>query len=190
MIETYPELTRHASTIESALHKIAREITPEEFTQVIGEAGFSALRAAMTIAEGDSITVWISDPSEEHLVVTQTEPDRSFVGYKQPVGEGLVSLAYASEQRLCENNVYANQDHSKRVDEALSQVTYALIATPFHIAGTLRGVISCVQLKDSPDAPDPSGFTARDMKRVGRLAVVLERLVNYRLLVRLLDVDL
>lgn len=190
MISPDPSLAQHSPAIEDALHRVAREITPDEFSQVIGEAGFSVLRAAMTIAKADSITVWLADPEEKSLVVTQTEPDRSFVGFSQPIGEGLVSLAYASEQRLCENQVYANRDHSKRVDEALSQITFALIATPFHIGGLLRGVVSCVQLKETADSPDPPGFTARSMNRVGKLAVALERLVNYRLLVRILGLEL
>ncbi len=49
--------------------------------------------------------------------------------------------------------VYLNAKHSKRVDEALNQVTTALIATPFYFGGKVQGVISCVQLKKSADAP-------------------------------------
>lgn len=184
------DLTTHAPAIEAEMARIAASIEPEEFTTLTGEAGFAVLRAAMTIARADSITVWLADTANEHLVVTHTEPDRNFKGFKLPTGEGLVGLCYASEQRLCENQVYQNQDHSKRVDEEFSQITYAMLATPFHIAGTLRGVLSCVQLKESIDAPDPSGFTARTMNRVGRLSIALERLVTHRLLVRTLGLEL
>ena len=84
----------------------------------------------------------------------------------------------------------SNAEHSKRADEDLGQVTCALIATPFYVGGNLEGVLSCVQLKDSLDDPDPAGFTARNMNRVRRLSTVLERLVNYKLLTRLLDIEL
>lgn len=184
------DLTKQAPAIEAEIARVAATIEPEEFTNLVGEAGFAVLRAAMTIANADSITVWLADSADKNLVVTQTEPDHDFIGFKLPVGEGLVGLCYASEQRLCENQVYQNQDHSKRVDEEFSQITCAMLATPFHLAGTLRGVLSCVQLKESMDAPDPPGFTARTMNRVGRLSIALERLVTHRLLIRTLGLEL
>jgi hypothetical protein len=190
VIQPDPALSEQSASIEKSLARAAREITTDEFSTLIGDPGNSVLRAAMQVVAADSLTVWLADVREENLVVTHTFPDPSFAGWKQPLSEGLVGLTYASEQRLCENQVYQNRDHSKRVDEALSQVTFAMIATPFHIAGNLRGVISCVQLKDSVDAPDPAGFSARDMNRIGRLATALERLVNYRLLTNLLGVEL
>lgn len=136
------------------------------------------------------MSIWLADETEENLVVTHTLPDPGFIGWSQPIAEGLIGLAYASEQSLCENRVYENADHSKRVDDALGQVTCALIATPFYVGGNLEGVLSCVQLKDSLDDADPSGFTARNMNRVRRLSSVLERLVNYRLLTTLLGIEL
>ena len=65
-----------------------------------------------------------------------------------------------------------------------------MIVTPFYMCGALRGVISTVQIKDSEDAPDPPGFSASNLNRMRRLSTVLERLVNYRLLTRLLDLEL
>ena len=51
-------------------------------------------------------------------------------------------------------------------------------------------MISTVQIKDSEDAPDPAGFFVRNLNRMRRLSTVLERLVNYRLLTTLLDLEL
>jgi hypothetical protein len=183
-------LSEHARAIEKALARVAAEVTPEDFVGLIGDAGQSALRMVRESLAADSISVWVADVAETCLVVTHSEPDARLVGWSQPLGEGLISLSYASEQPLCENRVYDNAQHSKRVDETFDQVTAALIATPFYFGGRVQGVLSCVQLKEGPDAPDPPGFTARGLNRVRRASSVLERLVNYRLLTQLLGLEI
>jgi hypothetical protein len=185
-----PQLSEHAGAIEKALARAAATVDPGEFRSLIGDPGQTTLRVVMESLAADSMSVWIADLAEKNLVVTHSEPDPSFVGWAQPLSEGLVSLAYASEQSLCENQVYLNTKHSKRVDDALGQVTTALIATPFYFGGKVQGVVSCVQLKKVSDAPDPPGFTARGLNRVRRLSTVLERLVNHSLLTRILDLEL
>ena len=185
-----PIVSEYASHIERSLARAAEELGTEEFKGVIGDPGLSVLRTAMDYINADFISIWFADQDQEKLVVTHSEPDPAFIGWEQSISDGLVSLAYASEQSLCENQVYLNAQHSKRVDEALNQVTCAMIVTPFYMCGALRGVISTVQIKDSEDAPDPPGFSASNLNRMRRLSTVLERLVNYRLLTRLLDLEL
>ena len=185
-----PQFSEHAPAIERALAQAAAGIAPEDFRGLIGDPGETTLRMVMESLSADSISVWIADVDDQFLTVTHSEPDPAFVGWTQPLTEGLISLVYASEQPLCENQVYLNARHSKRVDEAMKQVTAALVATPFYFGGKVQGVISCVQLKRSIDAPDPSGFTARGLNRVRRLSTVLERLVNYRLLTRILNLEI
>lgn len=190
MIPSDPELSSITPAVEQALSRTALNLEPEEFSNLIGAPGLSVMRSSMEALKADSLTLWLVDREEQHLVVTHTEPDPSFVGYKQSVEEGLIALAYASEQCLCENDVYQNAQHSKKVDETLGQVTCAMIATPFYIAGNLKGVVSCVQLKDSIDAPNPAGFSARNMNRVRRLSAAVERLVNYKLLTILFELEI
>jgi len=188
----YPDetLSEHAPSIEKAIDRAARNLTPEQFKSLVGDPGLSILRSAKEAVGADSITIWLADVEQKHLVVTHSDPEERLVGWEQPVTEGLISLTFASEQCLCENKVYLNADHSKRVDEKLGHVTTAMIATPFYIAGNLRGVFSCVQLKSDRDAEDPPGFSAKNMNRIRRLSTVGERLVNYRLLTTLLGLEL
>lgn len=189
-MKTLPQFSELAADIEKALARAAASVSPEDFRGLIGDPGQSTLRMVKESLSADSLSVWIADLEETNLIVTHSEPDPDFIGWSQPLSEGLVSLAYASEQSLCENQVYLNKKHSKRADEAMGQITTAMIATPFYFGGKVQGVISCVQLKDNPEAPDPSGFTARGMNRVRRLSTVLERLVNYRLLTNLLGLEI
>lgn len=190
MIQPDPEISPHAARLELSLNRIARELTPADFSGLIGAPGLSILRSAMDALKADSLSIWLADPEETRLIVTHTEPDPAFLGWEQSLDEGLIALVYASEQCLCENQVYLNENHSKKADQALGQVTCAMIATPFYVAGNLRGVVSCVQLKDSEAAPDPAGFSARNMNRIRRLSTAIERLVNYRMLTSLLDLEL
>jgi len=137
----------------------------------------------------DGISIWLVDPGKTKLVVSYSEPDPKLIGWEQPLNEGLISLVLASEQPLCENLVYQNKQHSKRTDEAMDQITCSMIAVPFYLAGTAVGVLSCVQLKDAPEAPDPVGFTAKHLNRISRLSTTMERLINYRVLNSILGLE-
>ncbi|MDF1737625.1 MAG: hypothetical protein P1U86_00590 [Verrucomicrobiales bacterium] len=190
VITTDLELSEFAPMIERRLAQAAGSVTPDEFKTLLGDPGRAMLRATMESVGGDSTSIWLADIAEDNLIVTHSSPEESFIGWKQPVTEGLISLVFASEQSLCENKVYQNANHSKRVDDAMDQVTCALIATPFYFGGALQGVVSCVQLKDGLAAEDPSGFSARHLARIRRLSTVLERLVNYRLLTTLIGLEL
>jgi len=185
-----PSLAEHAPAIEKALARAAAAITPEDFAELIGDPGQTILRMVRESLAGDSMSVWVADVEETQLIATHSDPDPTFAGCSQPLTEGLISLAYVSEQCLCENQIYLTARHSKRIDQAIGQITAALIATPFYFGGKVQGVITCVQLKDSLDAPDPPGFSARSLNRVRRLSSVLERLVNYRLLTQILGLEL
>jgi len=176
--------------VEARLAEAAREVTPDGFRLLIGDPGLSMMRTTMESIGADSMSIWVADVDETHLAVTHTEPRASLVGWQQALGEGLTGLAYVSEQALCENRVYLNSRHCKRTDEEFSQTTCSLIATPFYFGGMVQGVVSAVQLKGSPEAPDPEGFSARHLNRARRFSTVLERLVNYRLLTKLLGLEL
>ena len=67
--------------------------------------------------------------------------------------------------------------------------TCAMIAVPFYVGGTLRGVLTCVKLKNAPDEPDPPDFTVTDLSRVKRLSSAIEHLLNYRILKSILDLE-
>jgi hypothetical protein len=57
-----------------------------------------------------------------------------------------------------------------------------MIAVPLYFAQNVRGVISCVQLKDANSTdPDPSGFSPASIHRIERLSLVLGRLLDLSL---------
>ncbi len=101
---------------------------------------------------------------------------------RHPVNAGLIGMVFSTEQTFCENEIYRNALHNKRVDETLEVVTCAMIATPVFFGNSTRGVVSCVRLKpaDSGSA-DPPGFSHRELRHIQVAADTLQRLIEHRL---------
>lgn len=189
-IQPDPVLSRNSATIEQRLAEVASELTAEDLEQLLGAAGREMASVTIAALQADSASIWLVDSGRTKLVVSHTEPNNDLLEREQPLNEGLISLVLGSEQSICENQVYQHAQHSKRIDSELSQITCSMIATPFYAGGELRGVLSCVKLKNSPDAPDPPGFSAANLSRITRLSTTLERLLNYRILTRILDLEI
>jgi|SRR5579862_6407432 len=160
----------HADNFESLLDPLLRQTLGSGFQRAGAHEG----------------TVWLVDASREHLVAAcNTGPNAArFVGeFNQPLGSGLISMVYANEQPFSENAVYQNAMQDKRLDQRLGVLTCAMIAVPFYFAGSLRGVISCVQLKEAASTkPDPPGFAPESLRSVQFAATVAGKLIDLQLL--------
>jgi len=181
-----PLLSTHGDAVANALTVYARRATTADLRALMDPAISAVFSSAMASVGADSSAIWLIDPDHTHLVAGFTLPESDLVGEKQPLSEGLISLVVATEQPICENDVYGNSRHSKHIDESLGQTTDALIAVPFYLGGTLRGVVSCIRWK-APDAT--AEFSAAHLDRVRQLANTLERLLNYQLLKVVLDFE-
>ena len=140
------------------------------------------LESAFAAVAADEGTLWLLDEPQEALVpVWNSGPNaETFVGkHHQPLSAGLISLVCVSEQAQCENEVYRNVQQDPTLDMRLGVLTCAMIAAPLRIGGTIRGVVSCVRLKNGADAPDPAPFGPLDLTRVmeavEKLGAALER---------------
>lgn len=181
-----PSLAPHGATVTAALARYAAQATTADLHALMDPAISAVFSSAMASVHADSSAIWLLDPAHTHLVAGFTLPHSGLVGEKQPLSEGMIPLVIASEQPLCENAVYRDTRHSKHIDESLGKTTEALIAVPFYLGGTLRGVVSCVRWKK---ADSPVVFTAANLDRVRQLANTLERLLNYQLLKVILDFE-
>lgn len=168
----------------------AAQLAIGDLEELMDRVARGVFEAAMNEIGAHSGTIWLADEGRTKLVVGYSHRELELVGREQPLDEGLISLVLASEHGICENRVYQNARHSKRIDEALKFVTCAMIAVPFYLGGSVRGVISAVQLKHDADEPDPPGFTGTHLARVQQLSSTIERLLNYNLLRALLDLNL
>lgn len=185
-----PHLREHAHDVERRLAACAARLSIDDLDALMDRVARGAFGAAMTEVGADSGTIWLADEERTKMTVGYSHHEKQLVGQEQSLDEGLISLVLATEHGLCENKVYQNARHSKRIDEALHFITCALIAVPFYLGGSVRGVISAVQLKREAEDPDPPGFTGNNLSRVQQLSATTERLLNYNLLCILFDLNL
>ncbi len=185
-----PQLRENAADVEKRLAACAGDLSLQDLQDLMDRAARGVFDSTMDSIAADTGAIWLADPGRTKMTVGYSHREPALTGREQPLDEGLISLVLASEHAICENNVYQNEQHSKRIDEALNFITCAMIAVPFYLGGAPRGVISCVQLKQQEADPDPPGFSAAHLARVQQLSTTVERLLNYRLLKILFDLNL
>lgn len=170
--------------IEAQFRDVAARAAAEDFENIFDSSMRGLLVDGFALAGAHEGTVWLLDEAREFLVPRfNSGPSASaFVGsFRQTVKSGMISMIVATEQSICENEVCLSSVQDKTLDERLKLETWAMIAVPFYFAGELRGVISCVQLRQA-GAANPPGFTADSLQCIDRLAGILSRLVEHRLL--------
>jgi hypothetical protein len=183
--EVDPEVLKLRGVLLDRLEDSARAVDADVFASIAEPLWDTVLRRGFEGVGAHEGTIWLTDADGEHLVpaVNTGGHAAQLVGkFKQPLGKGIISMVYASEQPYCENDVYQSEQHDGTLNESLGLVTCALMAVPFYFASALRGVVSCVQLKQlDSEEPDPAGFSGLATSRLAETATLLERLVNHRL---------
>jgi len=180
------------SALKERLHKMADILTPENIGGILDVRIESVLRDSFDRVGADEGSLWLLDPEREHLVIAYNTGAQAseIVGFKQPVGSGIVSTSLASEQGFAENEVYKHELHSRLLDDKLRLTTYAMIVVPFYFLNACRGVISCVQLfnvrreadQTVPAGPIPPGFAIEQLNLIKRASLIISDLIDYRLL--------
>jgi GAF domain-containing protein len=164
----------------------ARRACGESFTSLFQGNAQRLLTQCCCRIGADEGTVWLVEESGAALVPRFNSGPRSdeLVGVlRQPLDRGMVSLAFASEQSICENDVYRNEQQDKTVDRTLGQLTCAMLAVPLAFGRELRGVISAVKLKSpQSDRPDPAGFSGEDLRFAELVTATVGCLLDARLL--------
>jgi len=137
-------------------------------------------------------TVWLLDEERTHLVPRfNSGPNAaSFVGsFRQSLTSGMISMVVSTEQPICENDVHRNRQQDKKLDGVLGVLTCSMVATPLYFGGELRGVISAVRLKPTPDSPEPPGFSPEQLELLQLTAAVFARLVDRQLMALALGLE-
>lgn len=169
----------------SQYQSAASEAVRTRLKQVFDPLTEKLLRDSFEKVSADEGTLWLAHKSKGVLVpVFNSGPgSKEFVAkFRQPLDRGVVSMVFHNEQAFCENEVYKNATHDETIDEALHQVTAAMIAVPFYFAHEPRGVVSCVRLGEGE-------FTLEHLKAMQFCVMVLERLIDWHLLRGILDED-
>ncbi len=175
-----------ASEVERQLESWIEASSPAQLVGLIDSASLSLLNDAFAQAGGCEGTVWLIDREAGELVAVYNSGEESdrLVGFRQPVGQGIISMVFAQQLPYCENHIEESPGHDDTLDRKIAKHTTAMIAVPFHFAFGLRGVISCVQLAEAPRARE--GFRFADVEILSRASNLVERLINGTLLNSLL----
>ena len=201
-----PRFAEMQGALRERLGFVARSIEPENFASLLDPLARQVLDHGLAEAGAHEGTIWLQDSEGKHLVPAyNTGPNaEKIVGkFRQPLNAGLISMVFASEQPIVENDVYKNARQSKLLDETLHVQTLSLIAAPLHFLKGCRGVVSCVQLEPqlggvaappcqgSVDQPgikrtgaieEAAGFQFTDLRVIQRTASLLSQLIELRLL--------
>lgn len=178
-------LSGYRPTLIERLRVAAREACADSFDAVFDGGMRAHLLKGFSQVGADEGTVWLIDPSRTSLVPRFNSGPRAegFVGiHRQPLSKGMISMVVATEQPICENQVYKNAQQDKEVDRRLGLRTCAMIAVPIGFCGEMRGVLSCVQVRQmESDEPDPPGFSYEDLTHMGLTSNIFGRLMEARL---------
>lgn len=172
--------------LEERVRLAARAINAETLAHFLEGSARQTLRQGFDAAGAHEGTLWLADEAREHLVAAHNSGPRAaeMVGcFGQSLRSGMISLVFASEQPICENAVYRNEKQDTALDKKLGVLTVAMLAVPFYFGRELRGVVSCVRLREatSLDA-DPPPFTPADLQKLQDATAAVTRLIDYRLL--------
>lgn len=185
---TAPDFVALQPLLLERMAQIGAEIHAEQFAVLLDPLLREIIKRGFADAGAHEGTLWLVDAAGEFLEPAHTVGPHAekIVGhFKQPLGAGLISMVFATEQPFLENEVSKNAQQSKLLDSLLHEQTQSLIAIPFHFLNGCRGVVSCVQFK-SPDAETapPLGFHAPQLAHVQRTTALVAQIIEYRLLSR------
>lgn len=179
--------------LSERMNRLGAEVHAEQFTQLFNPLLQKILEQGFMEAGAHEGTVWLVDAAGEFLepAFNSGPQTRQIVGhFKQPLGSGLISMVFATEQPFIENEVSQNAQQSKLLDSKLNVQTQALMAVPFHFLNACRGVVSCVQLRTPRvGAFNPPGFQSANLASVQLATALLARLIEYRLLSQIVGWD-
>ena len=184
-----PSLQSKGGDVISHIESWIDTCSTTDLASLLDEACVTLLSRAFDRVGGCEGTVWLYDQQDnlEAVYNSGAEAD-SLVGFKQPVGSGIISMVYAQQQPYCENSIQASSGHDDTLDRKIEKHTSAMIAVPFYFAFGLRGVVSCVQLEEESGGPE-RGFSSEDVAELARVTHVVERLLNETLLTSVLGLN-
>jgi hypothetical protein len=175
------------SILQDHLQKIAAAITPENFPRICTDLIWWLLKNSFKQAGADEGSVWIVDSDLKDLVISYNSGPNAgnLIGFRQSLGEGIVSLVFANEQSFVEKEVYRNAHHSGKLDDELGVTTYAMMVVPFYFLNECRGVISAVKLMEVtasdgklfPKSAVPDGFDLNDLSILQNAALIVRDLI-------------
>jgi GAF domain-containing protein len=141
------------------------------------------LRVAADAADADDASVFLLNADEEHLEVVLNASDRDdFVGFKQPLNQGIVSMVVWNEHAISIANVSENEMFDDTADRTFGYTTRSMTALPLVLQGVVVGVMTAVNKRDVEE------FTDDDMRQLGSIATAITHTLHSQILDQLVKV--
>lgn len=154
---------------------ISSGVVDESAAFLIGEL----LKRSTTATSAENAGLWLAGEDTLAAVLGVGPHANFFVDrYEQPLGEGIISMVYASGQAVCENAISQNPNHSRTLDQQLGISTDAMITTPVTALGEIMGVVTCVHTRPEGSAETPRRFTPRDTMEFDFAAACIGRILE------------
>lgn len=175
-----PELSAAAPLVSRRLHERAALLDGAWFRSAQAALPRGVIADAFTRCGAHEGTLWLVH--DDMLVpAVNTGPHASALVdvFRQPIAHGIIGMVAVTEQAFCENDIRRNRLRDATLDTMLGVETVAMLAVPMVFGGGVRGVVSCVQLRDDRAAP---GFTPSHLESLERETSIAGRLIDLTLL--------
>jgi putative methionine-R-sulfoxide reductase with GAF domain len=120
-------------------------------------------------------------PGDATLEAVFNPLENDIAGKRQPLVSGIVSLVMATGEAACVSKVSSHSRHSPAIDIALGRTIQSMIAVPFLLAGSTRGVVTAVRWKHE----EP--FQTADSETLSRLSDIMSELMTAAITRRILE---
>jgi DNA-directed RNA polymerase specialized sigma24 family protein len=180
LVVTDPALSGMGARVTECLRRSLEILQPAEAVGLVSPAMAACFADLLAHAGADGGTLWLLCPGKAALEAVFNPMEPEIAGKRQPLVSGIVSLVIATGEPACVAGVEANQRHSPAIDIALGKTTHAMIAVPFVLAGTIRGVLTAVRFTSNKP------FAKATILSIGRYADILANLMLQNLTTKIL----
>jgi DNA-directed RNA polymerase specialized sigma24 family protein len=170
-----PQLSGVSARLTECIVRSLEILNPAEAVGFVTPAMSGIFAGLLASIGADGGTLWMLCPGAAALEAVFNPLEPEMAGKRQPLVSGIVSLVLATGEPVCVSGVSTHRNHSPAIDIALGKTTHAMIAVPFMLSGTARGVLTAVRLTHG----DP--FGERETRLVGYQAEILAALIERNL---------
>ncbi len=175
-----PELSGVSARLTECVRRSLEILNPAEAAGLVTPSMSECFADLLTLAGADGGTLWMLCPGAPTLEAVFNPLEPEIAGKRQPLVSGIVSLVLATGEPVCVSGVTGHRSHSPAIDIALGKTTQGMIAVPFVLAGTARGVLTAVSLSRD------EAFGERETRIVARYAEILANLMERNLISKIL----
>lgn len=181
VISADPGLAGMGARLDMSLRKSVEILHPVESRAFITPAMSAAFTQALHQADADGGTLWLLCPGDATLEAVFNPLETDIAGKRQPLVSGIVSLVMATGEAACVSKLSSHSRHSPAIDIALGRTIQSMIAVPFLLAGSTRGVVTAVRWKHE----EP--FQTADSETLSRLSDIMSELMTAAITRRILE---